>query len=117
MRRSGKTLASWGSVEATNRAPDVKVRLAPKIGLERFGTRPLAVGRLLVFPDEWTHRRVAERHAQTLDTVYPARGREIRSWVRRPSGAMSGLWFLSKRQVAALDDEPDSVKTVGRPKR
>ena len=108
--------ASWGSVEATNRALDAKARLAPKIGLERFGAKPLAVGRLLIFPDESTHRRIAERHAQTLDTVYPARGRAIRSWVRRPSGAMSGLWFLSKRRVAAPDDKPMLSKRSAAPR-
>jgi hypothetical protein len=106
--------ASWGSVEATNRALDAKVRLAPKIGEARFGIRPVAVGRLLVFPDESTHRRVAERHATTLVSVYPNRGREIRRWLRRPSGSLSGLWFLSMRPHAAHGDTSDSVKAVDR---
>jgi hypothetical protein len=106
--------ASWGSVEGTNRSLDAKVRLAPKIGQDRFGITPTAVGRLLVFPDESTHRRVAERHAATLATVYPARGRDVRRWLRRPAGPFAGLWFLSFRSHPAGDDHDSSVNAAAR---
>jgi hypothetical protein len=99
--------ASWGSVEETNRSLDVKVRLASKIGLDRFGVKPLFVGRLLVFPNESTHRRIAARHRETLASAYPARGREVRQWLRKPSGPLAGLWFLSKRPDLAPDDTAD----------
>ena len=105
--------ASWGSVEETNRSLDIKVRLAPKIGRDRFGVKPMMVGRLLVFPDESTHRRVAERHAATLATIYPARGREVRRWLRGPSGPLAGLWFLSNRPHSAGDEHEKSVKAAG----
>jgi transcriptional regulator with XRE-family HTH domain len=95
--------ASWGSIEETNRALDVKARLGSKLIEQRFGVRPANVSRLLVFPEGMTHRRVAERHASTLEAVYPLRGREVRAWVHRPSGRISGLWFLSNRADSARE--------------
>jgi hypothetical protein len=89
--------ASWGSIEETNRGLDVKARLGTKLIEQRFGIRPTSVSRLLVFPEAMAHRRVAERHAGTLAAVYPVRGRAVRTWLRRPSGPISGLWFLSNR--------------------
>lgn len=87
--------ASWGSTEETNRSLDVKTRLGWKLVEERFGVRPASISRLLVMPNDRTLRRVADRHAETLATVYPARAREIRAWLRSPSGSISGLWFVT----------------------
>ncbi len=84
-----------GSTEEMNRSLDVKARLAPKLIEERFGIRVTAVGRLLVLPDQMRLRRLADRYATTLDALYPARGREVRRWLRHPSGHVNGLWFAS----------------------
>jgi hypothetical protein len=84
-----------GSLEQTNRMLDVKERLAPKLAARRWGWRPAHTGRLIVLPSESTARRAVARHAATMDRLYPARSREIRSWLRRPQGPLQGIWFLS----------------------
>lgn len=83
------------SVEETLRRHDAKVRLAPLLAEERFGWRPLHVSRLLVLPEDRTARRRVARQAALLDRALPARGRAVRDWLRRPDGALAGLWFLS----------------------
>jgi hypothetical protein len=98
----GEVKSEWGSMEETNRRLDVKVRLAPDISVERFGWAPHTVARVLVLPDVMTARRIAAAHALTIDSAYPARGREVRAWIRRPSGPLRGLWFLSEVRPAAL---------------
>lgn len=91
----GEVKSEWGSIEETNRRLDVKVRLAPEIAEERFGWRPKLLARVLILPDEMTARRIAAKHATTLDAAYPARSREVRRWIRKPVGPLRGLWFLS----------------------
>lgn len=90
----GEVKTAWGSMEETNRRLDVKVRLAPKLAMDRFGWPPTAVARVLILPDDRSLRRVAERHALTLESVYPVRSRAVRSWIRRPAGPLRGIWFL-----------------------
>ncbi len=85
-----------GSLEETNRILDAKVRLAPRIAVDRFGWRPLVVGRLLILPSESSVRRVIARHSLTMASAYPGWGREVRAWLRRPEGPIRGLWFLSE---------------------
>ena len=87
--------SEWGSIEATLRTHDVKTRLAPTLAKGVFGFKPLIVGSALVFPDEMTARRIADRHVATLDASYPDRARALRTWLARPSGAIRGIWFLS----------------------
>jgi len=53
------------------------------------------VAKVLIFPDDTTARRIARRSDATLAGTYPARAREIRAWLRKPDGALAGLWFLS----------------------
>jgi hypothetical protein len=85
-----------GSLEETNRILDVKDRLAPKIAYDRFGWRPSVIGRILIMPDEDRLRRLVDRHAATMGSAYPARGREVRAWLRRPDRRLRGIWFLSE---------------------
>ena len=87
---------TFGSLEETNRLLDVKIRLAPALVEERLGWRPLTVSRILIVPADDTLRRVVARHAATMDTAYPARSREVRAWIRQPSGTLRGIWFLSE---------------------
>lgn len=84
-----------GSLEETNRMLDVKERLAPTIAGKRFGWRPLSVARLLIVPRDSSVRRAIEAHAATMRSVYPARSREVRVWLRRPAGPIRAIWFVS----------------------
>jgi hypothetical protein len=84
-----------GSLEETNRMLDVKERLAPTIVYKRFGWRPEIVGRVLVLPRDTAARGIIAAHSATIDSLYPARGREIRAWLRNPSRSLRGIWFVS----------------------
>lgn len=90
----GEAKSAWGSLEETLRRLDVKVRLAPKIAADRFGWRPRTVGVVLALPEAGATRRVAQRYEATLLGAFPGRNREIRKWLRAPSGQLRGLWFL-----------------------
>ena len=91
----GEAKSEWGSIEETLRRLDVKARLAPKICFQKFGFRPRVVGAVLIFGEDRTSRRVADRHAVTLDSALPAGGRAIRQWLKEPKGPLRGLWFLT----------------------
>lgn len=82
------------SVELTLRKVDEKVRLSRGIA-QRLGWQVRKVGWLLVMPDTSTLRRKVAAHASIFDRSFPLRGNAIRAWIRRPSGAIAGLWFLS----------------------
>jgi len=111
----GEVKASIGSIEETNRRLDVKERLAPKIARDRFGWAPRSVSRVLIVPEDSTIRRILERHHQTMEAVYPSRGREFRKWLGRPEGRISAIWFLSEvadsrhRSGAATHPKRDDV--------
>jgi hypothetical protein len=51
--------------------------------------------KVLILPDDGAARRIAARYRETLDSVYPARTRDVRKWLKRPSGQLAGLWFMS----------------------
>jgi transcriptional regulator with XRE-family HTH domain len=88
------------SAEELLRRHDVKVRLAPKLGRDRFGASPACVGRLLVVADGTANRRRVERLAAILDTAYPSRGRDVRAWIARPQGDLRGLVFTAQSTAA-----------------
>ena len=97
------------SIEETLRRHDRKVRLAAGVVAGRFGWQPRAVARLLVLPDHSTPRRQVGRHADLLGPAYPLRGPRLRSWLRAPSGSVSGLAFL-----AATSDDRANRGSVSR---
>ncbi len=104
----GEAKSAWGSMEETLRVLDTKIRLAPAIATKRFGWTPRSVGALLVFPEDATARRVAQRHSATLGTAFPARNREVRRWLAKPVGPLRGLWFLSSvREIEPESGESD----------
>jgi transcriptional regulator with XRE-family HTH domain len=85
---------------------DRKARVAPSIARSR-GWRATAVGRLVVLPDDRTSRRRVAQHAATLEAALPARTREVKRWVRHPSGAIAGIAFLpDDRGVGARHRAP-----------
>lgn len=90
-----------GSIEEMNRTLDAKVRLAPKLVLERFEWRALVVARVLVVPEGSTVRRIIAAHELTLASAYRARGRAVRQWLRQPEGPLRGIWFLSEGRNGA----------------
>jgi hypothetical protein len=91
----GEAKSEWGSIEETLRVHDVKTRLAGKVCHDTFGFWPTSVGSALIFPDDSTARRVVATHRETVDASYPARSREVRAWLRAPTGPLRGVWFLS----------------------
>ena len=93
--------SAFGSLEETNRMLDVKERLAPRITFERLGWRPAVVGRLLIVPRTSAIRGVVSAHAATMSSLYPARSREVRAWLRHPVAAISGIWFVSDGRHAS----------------
>lgn len=102
----GEVKSGFGSLEDTNRTLDVKERLAPVICQDRFGFAPRHIGRVLILPEDRTARRIVERHAATMQAIYPARSREVRAWLRRPDQALRGIWFLSELRDLQLAIEP-----------
>ena len=111
-RRSARAVAicevksAFGALEELNRTLDVKVRLAPKLCRDRFGWTPDHIARLLIVPEDSTIRRMVAAHRATMDALYPARGREIRAWLRRPAGNISGIWFLSNPRYTPVVTSP-----------
>jgi len=104
----GEAKSDWGSIEETLRVHDIKTRLARKICKDNFGFTPSHVGSALVFPDHSTVRRVAAGHQATIDASYPSRSRAVRHWLRRPVGALRGVWFLSNPHESADGIRPDA---------
>ncbi len=80
-------------------AIDRKRRLAPGVGASR-GWRTTSTSCLLVLPDDRTVRRRVDVHASTFRSAFPARTVEVRRWVRAPSGALSGIFFVSDHHQA-----------------
>ena len=81
-------ITSW---EETQRKFDEKVRLLPKIVHERQGWWPRTIGKVIVVEDTMTNRRRVEAAGIAATLAFPARGREIRTWIRRPSGPLVGI--------------------------
>jgi hypothetical protein len=81
-------------VQALLGSQDVKTRLARQIAA-RIGWEVGAVVPAIVFIEDRTiRRRLAD--VNTLFDRYSSRGRQARSWMRRPVGVPSGLlWFMS----------------------
>jgi transcriptional regulator with XRE-family HTH domain len=70
-----------------------KVRVAPLVVPGERDWRPIAVGAVLVVVDG-TARKVIARHEATFANAYPARTREVKRWLRAPSGSIRGVLFL-----------------------
>jgi transcriptional regulator with XRE-family HTH domain len=73
---------------------DRKARLAPQMAEER-GWECRNVGRLLVVGESRTARRRITALAATYDIALPDRNVEVRRWIRRPTGSLAGLLFLT----------------------
>jgi transcriptional regulator with XRE-family HTH domain len=73
---------------------DRKRRLARRIAAERGWLRDAAtVSAWVIVVDGSANRRRAAEHATMLGSAYPVDGRAIRTWLRRPVGAVACLSF------------------------
>lgn len=72
-----------------------KGRVVPQLLAREREWRATATGIVLVVAELTANRSVVAHHEATFAAAYPRRGREIRAWLRRPAGALTGLWFLS----------------------
>jgi transcriptional regulator with XRE-family HTH domain len=83
-------------LEATLRKADEKDRIVRRsLARERFGFTPKTVGRLLVMPSSDTARRRLRSWDATLDAAFPARGSEVRAWLRDPVGDLGGVLLIA----------------------
>ena len=73
---------------------DRKVRLARVIARER-GWHPTAASVWLVVSDTRTNRRHAAEHATLLGSRFKLDGRQLRSFLRQPGAATTGLAFMT----------------------
>jgi transcriptional regulator with XRE-family HTH domain len=80
---------------------DRKLRLAPEVA-RSLGWRATSVSGLVVVSDGRTNRRRVAEHRRPLRAAFPTDGRQLRSWLRLPSGAVRGLifWPRTHRQNA-----------------
>ncbi len=79
-----------------------KLRLMPDIVRRERGWDPVAVGRIVVVAGTTSNRRVVTAHPAVFDVSLPARAREIKAWLREPSGPIAGVWFVSREAVPSV---------------
>ena len=73
-------------------------RLAPQIARE-LGWDPVTVGTWVAVAESSTNRRRLSEHASVLRAAFPSDGRGVPGWLRRPSGPLLALSFLSDARV------------------
>jgi transcriptional regulator with XRE-family HTH domain len=73
-------------------------RLAPAI-VRDLGWEPVAVSTWVAVAESPTNRRRLSEHAGVLRAAFPSDGRTVPGWLRRPSGALAALSFLSNARV------------------
>jgi len=113
------------SAEETLRRLDVKVRLGSGLVQERFGARPVGVGRLLAVIDSTANRTRVSRLAPLLEAAFPLRAAALRQWLRAPGPAGGGLLFVrvicagtrmrGSRRVRRPRSAPGAAAVRGRP--
>lgn len=105
-------------LEETIRKLDEKERLVTRqIATERFGWKPISVGRILILPDTDRARRLVRTHAEVLDVAFPARGDDdVRGWLRRPLGTMSGILFVADASISGTNGRRVGIHRVRMPR-
>lgn len=74
-------------------------RLAPQIGRDLVW-EPYTVGVWVAVAESPTNRRRLGEHVGVLRAAFPSDGRTVPGWLRRPSGPLLALSFLSNARVA-----------------
>ena len=82
-------------LQATFTSLATKVRVVPMLARRDLGWDVRSVARLVVMPGTTANRTTVARHQATFDVAFPHRMPTIRTWLRRPSGSLAGLWLLS----------------------
>jgi len=104
------------SMEELQRRLDVKFRLAERIAFERERWQPRYIATILVLPEETASRNALRRFAATFATTFPTRGREIRTWLRRPDRPIRGVWLLSMSSSSSGMSKPKTPHRIRRPR-
>ncbi|MGH2465434.1 MAG: helix-turn-helix domain-containing protein [Candidatus Limnocylindrales bacterium] len=82
------------SVEELLRRQDEKVRLASQVARERFGWLTETTSQVLVIAEGRAARNRVARTRGIFEATLPATTREIRRWLKSPSGSIRGRWFM-----------------------
>ncbi len=90
---------------------DQRRRLAPEIAAAR-GWVPHTVGVWIVVADSRTNRRRLAAHRSVLRVAFPTDGRTMPGWLRRPSGRVAALSFLSNRHETGVRKPLAAVRRV-----
>jgi hypothetical protein len=104
------------SVEELLRKHDEKVRLGPRIALERWNWRTVVVARVLVLPEDGTSRRRWATAQKLLSTAMPSSTVDVKRWIREPRGPLAGVWFLPLSGRSSASKSFGSGERVRRPK-
>jgi transcriptional regulator with XRE-family HTH domain len=92
-------------------------RLAPQV-VRDPGWEPLIVAAWVAVAESPTNRRRLGEHASVLRAAFPSDGRTVAGWLRRPSGPLAALSFLSDARVAnrtAARSSRRRVRAASRP--
>jgi hypothetical protein len=102
-------------VQATIFGIDRKARLGPKVAKAR-GWDAAGASRLLVIRETSASRRRVAGVESVFDVAFPARGSEVRRWLRRPNRTLSGLLFLPDSTPGGIGRGSSGRQRVGRPR-
>jgi transcriptional regulator with XRE-family HTH domain len=103
------------SIEETLRRLDEKHRLGRRIAREQLGWTPATTSRLIVLSEGPTNRSRVVAHAAVLDAALPSSNVEVRRWLRRPHGTLSGRWFFSNIRARNPREGSSGPNRVYRP--
>lgn len=105
------------AIEGTVRPLAVKRRLAAEIAFRELGWRPRSIGTVLVLPEGSHVRNRVARHAATFDSILPDRLPQLRRWLRKPSGPIGAIWFLSLSDEVVATLRPARRIRLRQPRR
>ena len=98
-------------VQALIGAVDRYRRLAPQLARERGWSVQSVSSWVVLRESPSNHRRLAA-HATVLRTAFPHDGRQVRGWLRKPSGSIAALSFLSDSHRRTAMTTPSGVLRV-----
>ena len=104
-------------LQDTVRSMDIKARVVPKLVLREYGWRPKATALVLAVPATKLQRDIVAEHASLLAAALPARTRDINAWLRKPSGSLRGIWFVSCIRPGTTNQKQLVTRRVSRPRK
>lgn len=81
-----------------------KARVVPRLIAVERGWQAVGIGRLIVVAGTTASRAAIGRHQATFDVTFPQRTPTARRWLRRPSGSLAAIAFVSNARVASVMD-------------